>query len=365
MAESTAALARVPKQRKRQAQSIRAEQRFLAALAELNATPLYDEWRGSQAPHRVRCLNGHECAPWPSSVFRGQGICKECVGLGPRTAWAAFRRLVAEAGGTVLEDRWLGAVVPHRVRCAQAHVTTPRPHDVKATGSFCSVCVGRNRNAAWAKFQGVVADNGGQLLESEWLGNHALHRVVCAGGHKLAVRPSKVTSRGRLPCRQCSRARCAEQFEGLIKKHGGTLLEPYRNSQHKHRVLCPKGHEVKQTPAHLVAGNALCRRCAYKEWDAFYVVMDDVNDLVKFGITSGNPRRRLWDHGKDGFDQIVRLHEGLPGEVAPELERMILEALRDAGERPVRGREYFRSQVLALVLDLVDHHPAVRASLGR
>lgn len=361
MAESTTSHASTPKQPRRQAQSVRAEQRFLAAIAKLGATPLYGEWKGSGAPHRVRCVNGHECAPWPSGVFRGQGICKECVGLSPQVAWAAFQRLVTENGGTVLEGRWLGAIVPHRVRCAAGHITTPRPHDAKATGSFCSVCVGRNREAAWQTFRALVTDNGGVVVEAEWLGNHAAHRIVCSGGHAISVRPSKVTSRRRIPCKRCEHDRCAAQYAELVKAHGGVALEPYQSAGHKHRSRCAKGHEVRQTPAHLVAGHPLCRRCAYREWDAFYVVIDEMNDVLKFGITSGDPRRRLCEHAKDGFDHVVRAHAGLPGDVAPWLEQAIISALRDAREEPVRGREYYHVRNLPLVLDLVDNHPVIRS----
>lgn len=362
MADDTATDFSVPGEPRRQAQSIRAEQRFLASLVELGAMPLYDEWKGINAPHAVRCANGHECAPWPCGVRRGQGICRECVGLGPKAPWAAFRQLVTSNGGTVLEDRWLGAIVPHRVKCAAGHITTPRPHDAKATGSFCSVCVGRNSEAAWHSFRAMVVKNGGTIVETEWLGNHVPHRVTCANGHGLTVAPSKVTSRNRIPCRHCEHDRCAAQYEELIKAHGGIVLERYQNSSHRHRSRCAKGHEVRQTPAHLVAGGPLCRRCAYREWDVFYIVMDEVNDVIKFGITSGKPSRRLGEHAKDGFDQVVRLHTALPDDVAPWLERAIISALRDAREEPVRGREYYRSRVLPVVLDLVDNHPAIRAA---
>ncbi|MFF4146893.1 hypothetical protein ACFY0A_37460 [Streptomyces sp. NPDC001698] len=281
------------------------------------------------------------------------------MGLDSRAAWDAFQGLVKEKGGTVLENQWLGAIVPHRVKCIEGHVTTPRPHDAKTTGSFCSVCVGRNGEAAWQAFCSVVLEHGGTVMEEEWLGGHTLHRIVCPGGHEITVRPSKVTSRKRIPCRRCSFERCAAQFEELVKAQGGTLLEPYKSAQAKHRVRCAEGHEVQQTPAHLVALHSLCRRCAYREWDAFYVVIDEVNDLVKFGITSGNPRRRLWHHERDGFDQVLRLHTSLPGDVAPKLEQTILAALRDAREEPVRGREYFPARVLPVVLDLVDGHLGV------
>ncbi|BBC30035.1 hypothetical protein SGFS_013290 [Streptomyces graminofaciens] len=94
--------------------------------------------------------------------------------------------------------------------------------------------------------------------------------------------------------------------------------------------------------------------CAGKAWDVFYVVVDEINDTIKFGITSGDPRPRLGMHARDGFGDVVRLVEGLPGDLAPRLERAVLAALRDAREAPVRGREYFPAHVLPLVLDLVD-----------
>lgn len=95
-------------------------------------------------------------------------------------------------------------------------------------------------------------------------------------------------------------------------------------------------------------------------WDAFYVVHDGLLDVVKFGVTSGDARIRLARHARDGFEDVIRVHTRLPADVAPELERTVLAALRDAREAPVRGREYFHGRVLPLVLDLVDNHPALR-----
>ncbi|WP_371798979.1 hypothetical protein OG963_14165 [Streptomyces sp. NBC_01707] len=75
---------------------------------------------------------------------------------------------------------------------------------------------------------------------------------------------------------------------------------------------------------------------------------------MKFGITSGDPRPRLQDHARSGLRRVVRLHTGLPDTTAPDLERLILSALREAGEVPMRGREYFPARVLHQVLALVD-----------
>jgi hypothetical protein len=91
-----------------------------------------------------------------------------------------------------------------------------------------------------------------------------------------------------------------------------------------------------------------------------YVVVDDAADVLKLGITFSNPKQRLTDHRLAGFDRVVRVLTGLSDGVALGLERALLYALRDVGETSVRGREYFPSRVLPLVLDLMDNHPAVR-----
>jgi hypothetical protein len=128
-----------------------------------------------------------------------------------------------------------------------------------------------------------------------------------------------------------------------------------------HAVQCAEGHKTATLPNMVQQGQGICRFCKGKAWDVFYVVQDDLNEVIKFGITSGSPKQRLAVHERDGFDQVVRLHTGLPGDTAPWLERAIISALRDSREEPVRGREYYRARVLPVVLDLVDNHPAVRA----
>jgi hypothetical protein len=47
----------------------------------------------------------------------------------------------------------------------------------------------------------------------------------------------------------------------------------------------------------------------------------------------------------------------LPGDIAPEIERAVLAALRLAEIRPVRGREYYDGAALAVVLDVADNYP--------
>lgn len=144
---------------------------------------------------------------------------------------------------------------------------------------------------------------------------------------------------------------------------GGIVLEAeWKGALSPHRVRCPEGHESSPRPNDVQQGQGLCFKCRGCVWDVFYVVQDDLNDVIKFGVTSGDPRPRLGDHERKGFDQVIRLYTSLPDDVAPWLERAIISALRDAREKPVRGREYYHARVLPVVLDLVDNHPVIRSS---
>jgi hypothetical protein len=49
---------------------------------------------------------------------------------------------------------------------------------------------------------------------------------------------------------------------------------------------------------------------------------------------------------------VVHLAAGLPGTVALDTENAVKAALATAGEKPVRGREYFDVSCLALILDV-------------
>jgi hypothetical protein len=239
----------------------------------------------------------------PSNVHKGKGICRVCAVRDPATAQRQFRRRVTELGGTVTEQAWRGVDAPHVVICPGGHTCAPRPSELQQGGGLCRACAGNDPVDAERKFRERVEALGGRVVEPQWLGNKVPHAVVCAEGHECAPRPNDVTQ-----------------------------------------------------------GGGICRLCAGKRWDIFYVVSNPQHHHLKFGITSGDPRPRLGAHATDGFTVVNLLLTGLPGTAAPDLETAVLAALRLAGELPVRGREYFDFAVLALVLDVAENHD--RASPG-
>ena len=64
---------------KRPDRSYDTEARFRAAVDAQGGTILEATWKGTDTPHRVRCAEGHEAAPRPANVLRGQGFCVTCA----------------------------------------------------------------------------------------------------------------------------------------------------------------------------------------------------------------------------------------------------------------------------------------------
>lgn len=334
-----------------------AEAAFRARLEELGATMVEPEWLGAIVRHQATCSAGHTCYPIPHMIQQGRRICIECPRTGSIAAWEKFRVRVGELGGEVLDTEWRGNRQTYSVRCSAGHVIRIWPIGLHQGRGICSMCSGVSPQGAWEKFRSRVEQLGGVVLEEAWKGNDEPHACLCSEGHQCAPRPGHLR-KGVGMCRTCAGMdpRVAEAaFRARVEELGGEVLEPtWLGSGKPHRIRCSKGHECTPAPGGVQQGHGICRVCAGKVWDVFYVVADEINDTVKFGITSGDSRPRLKNHARDGFDSVVRLIEGLPGDLAPRLERAVLAALRDAREAPVRGREYFPARVLGLVLDVVD-----------
>lgn len=336
-----------------------AEQKFRAYLAQIGAVLVEERWLGGGKPHRVICPAGHPTTVRPSGIRRHAGFCRTCAGNDPKAAEREFHERIQAAGGTVLEPSWLGAAVPHRIRCASGHEGMARPANVKSRGSICRTCARRDPQLAEANFRKRVAELGGVVLEERWLGADSPHRVRCSAGHERAVRPSRSPDRGLcLTCARRDPARAESEFRARVRELGGEVLEPkWLGANEPHRIRCIQGHVSSPRPTGVQQGNGICRYCMGRIWDAFYVVVNDAEDVLKFGITSGDPRPRLKRHESRGFERVVRVITDLPMGTALALELAVKATLRLARMQPVRGTEYFPLAALATVLDIVDHYP--------
>ena len=339
----------------RRPDSLAAEAAFRARLAELGATLLEPEWLGAQSGHRVTCSAGHACRPRPASVQQGQGICRTCAGQDSAVAEAVFRARLDELGAELLEP-YVNRRTSVRVRCAAGHSCRPSPGYVMTGGGICRTCSGQDPAACEAKFLARLAALGATPLYPAWRGAGKPHEARCAAGHACQPRPTD-TLQGHGICLICAgksaeHARAA--FIARLAEMGATLLETeWSDVGVPHKVRCANGHIGSPRPTHVLRGGGPCHACTHNgDWDTFYVVAS--NRVVKFGITTGDPRPRLRAHARDGLTEILRMAAGLPETVALDAEREVRATLALAGEKPRRGREYFDISCLALILDVAD-----------
>ena len=193
-------------------------------------------------------------------------------------ACAAFVVRVEALGGVVLEPVWLGNQKQHRVRCAEGHDCSPRPNDVQQGGGICLKCGRANRvnprsAPAWAEFKALVAAQGGEVLEPEWLGNNKPHRVRCSEGHACSPWPASI-QRGQGICRKCGytnkinpRSAPAEAaFGARLIELGAVLLETeWLGNGTRHRARCVHGHDCYPLPASVQQGRGICRACSGRD----------------------------------------------------------------------------------------------------
>lgn len=343
--------------RKLSPRSLAAWNLFQERVAQFGGEVVEPEWRGATVRHRVRCPAGHESTVIPHLLLRRRRLCFECPLPSSIEAWRKFQAEVARRGGEVLDVTWRGNRQAYAVRCNAGHVNQIWPIGLHQGHGICLACAGQSPRVAWEGFQSLIEQLGGVVVEEAWKGKDEPHACLCPQGHECSPRPGHIR-RGIGMCLTCAGRNpdvAMAAFRARVKDLGGEVLEPsWLGNVTPHRVRCSKGHESMPAPSYVQQGGGICRACAGKTWDVFYVVADEIYDTVKFGITSGDPRPRLKAHARDGFDCVIRLIEGLPGDLAPRLERAILAALREARESPVRGAEYFPTRTLGLILDLVD-----------
>lgn len=133
---------------------------FQVRVEELGGVVTEPSWLGAKNRHSVRCSAGHSSSVAPTNVKGGWGICRICSGRDSATAENNFHSRVSELGGEVLEQKWLGSSEPHRVRCAEGHVSGIRPNNVQQGEGICRLCMGKVWDAVYVVTNGYAVKFG-------------------------------------------------------------------------------------------------------------------------------------------------------------------------------------------------------------
>lgn len=334
-----------------------AEAAFRAQVAEQGGDVLEPRWLGSKMPHRVRCAQGHLCTPKPNKVMQGVRICTTCPGKYAYAAESRFRALIAKQGGRVTGE-YRGTSAAVKCICRNNHECNPWPGYILSGGGLCRTCARKDPVATEAAFRARIIEQGGQVI-GEYINARKPVECICANGHRCQPWPTRL-QQGSGMCYICAGqdpAASEATLRLLVTELGGQVVGVYVNSQTPIDCICPNWHPCAPTPNNVRRGQGMCNACAGKVWDVFYAVTNPAQGRVKFGVTSGDPRVRLADHRRAGYVEVVRALPGLPD--AHALERHIRVTLRDAGIPAAQGREYFHIDALAVVLDVADGWTAI------
>jgi hypothetical protein len=246
-----------------------AEAAFLALVDGQGARPASGaSWQGNKKPYPLICANGHDCAPHPSSVRQGQGVCSTCAGRNTRVAEAAFLAKIDALGARPAPGAvWRGNHRPYPLICANGHNCSPRPTHTLAGVGICRTCAGNDTRVAETAFLARLAEHGGHPAPgARWQGVSKLYPAVCANGHGCAPDPGSVL-RGNGICRTCSGVdtqATKQAFLTRVREVGARPAEgaQWRGNKSPYPLVCKRGHSCSPRPGGVLSGQGICRTCA-------------------------------------------------------------------------------------------------------
>jgi hypothetical protein len=271
----------------------------LKNLLEQNGHSLLDtEYTKAASHYKVLCSDGHYCYPTAMNLFSGKSPCLRCANSRQlRKGEDKFLTQLTLYGYTPEFDEYTGSKTSYAVRCSEGHVTRKYPGTL-SRNRHCKVCYSKKRVASTeVKFLQRMQELGASPNYSAWRGTHYSYEVTCAEGHNCFV--------------------------------------------DAHSVL---------------GGQGICLTCVGKLWNRVYIVVNEDEELVKVGITSGDANRRLKRHREVGFQIVTYLSPVLEEGKARQTELYVLRELKLDGQEPVKGLEYFDISLTSKVKKLVKEY---------
>ena len=250
-------------------QTLTAEVRFQDRVNELGGRPRPGaRYVNNSTPVPLICANGHECAPRPSNVLAGNGLCPVCAGRDKASAERRFLSRVDELHARLQPGAcYVRGSIPVPLICANGHECAPRPQDALRGGSLCKTCSGRDPVDSERRFWARVEELGGKPQPgARYVNNSTPVPLICANGHECAPRPGVVLG-GRVLCRSCTghnKASTEWRFWVRVEELGGKPQPGarYVNNSTPVPLICANGHECAPLPKHVIKGQGLCRTCA-------------------------------------------------------------------------------------------------------
>jgi hypothetical protein len=237
----------------------------------------------------------------PMSVIAGHAACLYCI----RGCWKAelyFKQEVGKQGGK-LRGLYISTDTPVPVECKKGHVNLIRPGSVQTGQGICKTCVGLDPKTAEANFRSSVVDRLKGTVDGPYADMKTTVACTCACGNKVQIRPDHVTAGGGM-CRICAGndpIAASKRFADEVKRQGGDLLGVYVNASTRVKIRCAKNHTAYALPNYVRSGAGICARCSQPRGEILCSrLLTEMN--VKFSPQFQLPGNSLkYDFGGDNF----------------------------------------------------------------
>ena len=235
--------------------------RRFQALARRRGGELLSDVVHMSVPLRFRCAHGHTWATRAKNIDQGSWCpaCKE------ESAMALLRAAAKRWGGELLSEKRGDHRTRLEWRCAQGHRFKLSAFGIRR-GHWCAKC--RNFSTHDIELMHRIAhERRGECLSSIYLGSSGKLRWRCHEGHEWEAAPNPIINGSWCPV--CNRGwghhrRLSIEImrEAAADRGGACLSTTYKNSLHRLRWRCARGHTWEALPGN-VLGGAWCHRCAH------------------------------------------------------------------------------------------------------
>ena len=140
----------------------------------------------------------------------------------------------------------------------------------------------------------VARQLGLECLDTAWLGVNGYHHFRCALGHEYTNTAESVLYRGKVLCPPCRDLARMARIHAAAKQQGGECLDTqFLGPQGYYRFVCAEGHQWTALARFLLATGSWCKVCSmaeYKNRPRVERAIDRPADL--YGIQRIRPKRR-------------------------------------------------------------------------
>lgn len=200
-----------------------------------------------------------------------------------KLTYEEVKEVFESKGNKLISTTYEGNKIPLEYICDCGEIDKKTINSFK-NGSRCKKCGDKKTGNGLRKnakdIEGIFLKNG-CIMKSDYVNSHTPIEFICSCGEKGETRINDFKKGSR--CKKCNIEKrvknkqknnnYAKQYQILFETEGYEMLSPYIKAAELVEAKCPKGHEVKITPANFKTGYR-CGECSPSKKKTYEEVFD-------------------------------------------------------------------------------------------